>query len=59
MGVAWQLRNHADITLIERESRPGGHTNTVTVEENGREIPIDTGFIVFNHATYPNLVRLR
>ena len=58
MGAAWQLRNHADITLIEREARPGGHTNTVTVEENGREIPIDTGFIVFNHATYPHLVRL-
>ncbi|NDG70496.1 MAG: NADP transhydrogenase subunit alpha [Proteobacteria bacterium] len=58
MGAAWQLRNHADITLIEREARPGGHTNTVTVEENGHEIPIDTGFIVFNHATYPNLVRL-
>jgi predicted NAD/FAD-binding protein len=58
MGAAWQLRNHADITLIEREARPGGHTNTVTVEENGQEIPIDTGFIVFNHATYPNLVRL-
>ncbi len=58
MGAAWQLRNHADVTLIEREARPGGHTNTVTVEENGREIPIDTGFIVFNHATYPHLVRL-
>ena len=58
MGAAWQLRNHADITLIEREARPGGHTNTVTVEENGREIPIDTGFIVFNHVTYPHLVRL-
>jgi predicted NAD/FAD-binding protein len=58
MGAAWQLRNHANITLIEREARPGGHTNTVTVEENGQEVPIDTGFIVFNHATYPNLVRL-
>ena len=58
MGAAWQLRNHADITLIEREARPGGHTNTVKVEENGQEIPIDTGFIVFNHATYPHLVRL-
>jgi len=58
MGAAWQLRNLADITLIERDKRPGGHTNTVTVEEDGREIPIDTGFIVFNHVTYPNLVRL-
>lgn len=58
MGAAWQLRNLADITLIERDTRPGGHTNTVTVEENGLEVAIDTGFIVFNHATYPNLVRL-
>jgi predicted NAD/FAD-binding protein len=58
MGAAWQLRNHADITLIEREPRPGGHTNTVTVEEEGREIPIDTGFIVFNRVTYPRLVEL-
>lgn len=58
MGAAWQLRNHADITLIEREKRPGGHTNTVTVEENGCEIPIDTGFIVFNRVTYPRLVEL-
>ena len=58
MGAAWQLREQADITLIERESRPGGHTNTVFVEEDGQMIPIDTGFIVFNHATYPNLVQL-
>ncbi len=58
MGAAWQLRNHADVTLIERDSRPGGHTNTVMVEEDGWQIPIDTGFIVFNHVTYPNLVAL-
>lgn len=58
MGAAWQLRRHARITLIEKLDRPGGHTNTVTVRENGREIPIDTGFIVFNHQTYPNLVAL-
>jgi predicted NAD/FAD-binding protein len=58
MGAAWQLREQADITLIERDTRPGGHTNTVFVEEDGQMIPIDTGFIVFNHATYPNLVQL-
>ncbi len=58
LGAAWQLRDRADITLIEREPRPGGHSNTVTVEEDGRPVKIDTGFIVFNHATYPNLVRL-
>jgi len=58
LGCAWQLRNDADITLIERESKPGGHSNTVFVEEDGKSLPIDTGFIVFNHSTYPNLVRL-
>ena len=41
MGAAWQLRNHAEITLIERDKRPGGHTNTVIVKENGCDIPYD------------------
>lgn len=58
MGTAWQLRQSAHITLIERDPRPGGHTNTVTIDEDGTTVPIDTGFIVFNHATYPNLVEL-
>jgi len=58
MGAAWQLRQSADIMLIERDARPGGHTNTVTIDEDGQPVPIDTGFIVFNHATYPNLVEL-
>lgn len=58
LGCAWNLRNAADLTLIERGPRPGGHTNTVTVDEAGRPVPIDTGFIVFNKVTYPNLCRL-
>ena len=58
LGCAWNLRNHAKLTLLEKDARPGGHTNTVTVEEDGRRLPIDTGFIVFNKVTYPNLCRL-
>ena len=58
LGCAWQLRNLADITLIEREPRPGGHSNTVEIEENGKPVRIDTGFLVFNRPNYPNLVRL-
>ncbi len=58
LSCAWGLRDIADLTLLESERRPGGHTNTVAVEENGRQIPIDTGFIVFNKITYPNLCRL-
>lgn len=58
LGCAWNLRDAGSLTLIEREPRPGGHTNTVTVNEDGRPVPIDTGFIVFNKVTYPNLCRL-
>lgn len=58
LGCAWNLRGTARLTLFEQDARPGGHTNTVVVDEDGTEVPIDTGFIVFNHVTYPNLCRL-
>jgi predicted NAD/FAD-binding protein len=56
MGAAHLLQNHFDLTLFEKNEYVGGHTNTVFVEEDGIEIPIDTGFMVFNKHTYPNLV---
>ncbi len=58
LGCAWNLRDAARLTLYEQDRRPGGHTNTVSVDEDGSEVPIDTGFIVFNKVTYPNLCRL-
>ncbi|MGC1480221.1 MAG: FAD-dependent oxidoreductase [Chthoniobacterales bacterium] len=58
LGCAWNLRDVAKVTLFEQADRPGGHTNTVTVKEDGRDVPIDTGFIVFNEVTYPHLCRL-
>lgn len=58
LGCAWKLRDVADVTLIEKQARPGGHSNTVTIDEDGAPVRIDTGFIVFNHATYPHLVHL-
>ncbi len=58
LGAAHVLHAHHEITLFEKNDYTGGHTNTITVDENGRSVPIDTGFMVFNHATYPNLVRL-
>ena len=58
MGCGHFLHNRYDIEFYEQNSYIGGHTNTVFVEEEGRKIPIDTGFIVFNNVTYPNLVRL-
>lgn len=52
------LRHRYDVTIFERERHFGGHSNTVEVFEAGHGVPIDTGFMVFNKVTYPNLVRL-
>ncbi len=58
LSAAWGLKKIADLTLFESAHRPGGHSNTVTLDEEGKSLPIDTGFIVFNRITYPNLCRL-
>jgi predicted NAD/FAD-binding protein len=58
MGCGHFLHKKFDIDFYEQNSYAGGHTNTVYVDEDGTKIPIDTGFIVFNNVTYPNLVRL-
>jgi predicted NAD/FAD-binding protein len=58
LGLAYYLRDQFEITIYEKDTRVGGHTNTVAVPEGGVDIPIDTGFMVFNHETYPNLIRL-
>jgi uncharacterized protein len=58
MGCAHLLQARHDITLFDPNSYVGGHTNTVTVNEDGRPVPIDTGFMVYNEVTYPNLTRL-
>ena len=58
LGCAHFLHERYDLTLYEQADYIGGHTNTITVDEAGRAVPIDTGFMVFNHVTYPNLTRL-
>jgi len=58
LGCAHFLRERYDLTIFEQNDYAGGHTNTITVDEYGRPVPIDTGFMVFNHVTYPNLTRL-
>jgi len=58
LGCAHALaRDHA-VTVYEAESRLGGHTNTVDVALDGTSYPVDTGFLVYNERTYPNLIRL-
>jgi len=60
LGCAHFLQRDYDLTLFESADYIGGHTNTVTATEpgTGRSVPIDTGFMVFNHPTYPLLTRL-
>jgi predicted NAD/FAD-binding protein len=58
LSAAWLLSQRHHVTIYESARRPGGHSNTVTVPGHGGGIPVDTGFIVFNEATYPNLTAL-
>jgi predicted NAD/FAD-binding protein len=58
LSAAWLLNQRHEVTVYERSDRIGGHSNTVMAAIGGVEIPVDTGFIVFNRATYPNLVAL-
>ena len=59
LSAAWLLSQRHRVTLFEAEPRFGGHANTVRVKTaGGLETPVDTGFIVYNAATYPNFVAL-
>jgi predicted NAD/FAD-binding protein len=55
LSAAYLLHPHNDITVYEKENRSGGHSRTVTVRHGDRDIPVDTGFIVFNERNYPHL----
>ncbi len=57
MAAAYDLAREHDVTLYESAARLGGHARTVVAGKRGDQ-PVDTGFIVFNYATYPNLTAL-
>jgi predicted NAD/FAD-binding protein len=58
LGCAHFLHHKFNLTLYEKNDYAGGHTNTICIPEENRSVPIDTGFMVFNEVTYPNLTRL-
>jgi len=62
LAVAHTLHGLADITLYEAGDYFGGHTHTVDVTLPTPQGPVthgvDTGFLVFNERTYPNLINL-
>ncbi len=58
MTAGYLLGSEHEVTGFEANSMIGGHTATVDVPLNDRIWPVDTGFIVFNHKTYPHFSRL-
>ena len=58
MSAGYYLSRRHEVSLFEREPRLGGHTHTVAVETSRGSLQVDTGFIVHNDHTYPNLIRL-
>lgn len=58
LSAAWLLSRSAEVTLFEKASRLGGHSNTVVADTADGAIPVDTGFIVFNEHNYGNLCAL-
>jgi uncharacterized protein len=58
LAAAWLLREHSKVSLFEAGSYFGGHSNTVDVSLEGLTHPVDTGFLVHNDLTYPNLIQL-
>ncbi|BAL97826.1 NAD(P)/FAD-dependent oxidoreductase [Rubrivivax gelatinosus] len=58
LAAAYELSSDARVTLFEAGDYFGGHTNTIDLTVDGVTHGVDTGFLVFNHRTYPNLLRL-
>jgi predicted NAD/FAD-binding protein len=56
--AAYHLNKTHDITVYEANDYIGGHTHTHDIRHKGKQYPVDTGFIVFNHKTYPNFIAL-
>jgi predicted NAD/FAD-binding protein len=54
LSAAWLLSTRHRVSLFEADRRLGGHSNTVDADG----MPVDTGFIVYNEVTYPNLTAL-
>lgn len=58
LSAAWLLSQSHDVTVFEAASRIGGHSNTVEFSSGNGSVAVDTGFIVYNEVTYPNLTAL-
>ena len=61
LAAAWRMagaQGAHQVTLLEAGAHFGGHANTVDLALDGVSQGVDTGFLVFNHRTYPLLTQL-
>ena len=57
MGAAYELRDSENVVLFESSPQLGGHARTVLAGKSGN-MPVDTGFLVYNDVNYPHLTNL-
>jgi predicted NAD/FAD-binding protein len=57
-AAAWALADRHEITVYEKDPRPGGHSHTLDIDYDGACVAVDTGFIVYNEPNYPELTAL-
>jgi predicted NAD/FAD-binding protein len=58
LAAAYFLQRRHDVVVFEAGSYLGGHANTVDIQVEGKPCAADTGFLVYNEKTYPNLIAL-
>jgi predicted NAD/FAD-binding protein len=56
--ISRALHREHELTVFEAADYIGGHSHTHRITVGGERFAVDTGFIVFNHATYPNFTRM-
>ena len=58
LTAAYRLHKNHQITIYEKNNYIGGHTHTHEINYEGKELAIDSGFIVYNERTYPEFINL-
>jgi len=58
LAAAHLLSSRHKVELFEKDGRLGGHAHTHRVSHGGRDFVVDSGFLVYNHRTYPEFVKL-
>ena len=56
LSAAYHFSKNHKVDLFEQDDHFGGHSLTYDIKEEDKVVPVDLGFIVFNEATYPNLI---